>query len=75
MLNMIAIARCLVEPKFDSPGLLKAILRDEYIIWCKVQCALLYNVCVLLFEVYCIVIISMYTPFGIYIRTSAGNRL
>jgi transformation/transcription domain-associated protein len=35
MLNMVAIARCLVEPKFDFPGLLKAILRDEYIIWCK----------------------------------------
>ena len=38
MLNMVAIARCLVEPKFDFPGLLKAILRDEYIIWCKVGC-------------------------------------
>lgn len=36
-LNMIAVARCLVDPKFDFPGLLKTILKDEYISWCKVS--------------------------------------
>ena len=36
-LSMIATAKCLVDPKFDFPGLLKTVLKDEYISWCKVS--------------------------------------
>ena len=35
-LNMIAVCRCLVDPKFNFAGLLRAILRDEYMAWIKV---------------------------------------
>nr|XP_054766791.1 transformation/transcription domain-associated protein-like [Lytechinus pictus] len=37
MLNacMISIARCLVQPSFQLPAILKAVLRDEMIAWSK----------------------------------------
>lgn len=33
--SMIAIARCLVQPNFKGPALMRAILRDEFLYWYK----------------------------------------
>lgn len=33
--SMIATARCLVQPNFKIPNILKAILRDEFLFWFK----------------------------------------
>ena len=38
-MSMIAITRCLVLPQFSIESLLFALLKDEFILWCKVRLA------------------------------------
>ena len=35
-MSMVAACRCLVQPQYSLHSILRAILRDEFIAWCKV---------------------------------------
>ena len=36
-MSMVAASRCLVQPQYSLHSILRAILRDEFIAWCKVR--------------------------------------
>ena len=36
-MSMVAASRCLVQPQYSLHSILRAILRDEFITWCKVR--------------------------------------
>ena len=41
-MSMVAASRCLVQPQYSLHSILRAILRDEFITWCKVRSVTIY---------------------------------